>query len=247
MNYKDEWIKNTNRKIKKLNKFISKSKNLFCKCYRSLIKYYFILNNLYLLRNTIGLKSIVYQTLSEIVDIQREISNHKHSDKIQRRFSKKFRNINHKIKMGLKFNSNKYLIPNFKSSWENTLIKELTRLMTNLESIDLFRDKCLDKQAIKISYIFTYLKIRLPLILENSRFYVIIRTSYLKTPSLIRESEILPSKYRRKFKRTLKDYIEAINSWKKKRYLYIWLTKQIPVLFEHHQVLVEYLFPKNYL
>ena len=119
--------------------------------------------------------------------------------------------------------------------------------MNNLDNIDLTQDKCLQKQAIKINHIFIYLKNRLPLILENSRFYIIIRVSIQKTTSLVEQSKILSSKYKKRLKRTFKYYIQAINSWKKMRYHYIWFTKQMPILIEHQNLVVEYLFPKDYL
>ena len=74
-----------------------------------------------------------------------------------------------------------------------------------------------------------------------------IEDIFQKISSLSNQSQILSSKCRRKLKITFKDYLRTVTNWKKMRYHYIWLTKQIPVLFEHHQLLVEYLFPKNYL
>lgn len=247
MDYKSEWTKCTYRNINKLNIFISKSKNLFCKCCRSLIKYNLILNNLCLILNTVSLKNIVYQSLLEITTIQGQLSNSNLTNKTQKNFSSKFRDINDKIKTGLNFKPSRYSIPNFKLSWEKILIKELNRLMSNLDKIDLTQDKCLEKQAIKISHIFSYLKNRLPLILGNSRFYVIIRLSIEKITYLRAESQILPCKYRNKLKRTFRNYLQAIDNWKKMRYLHIWLTKQIPILIEHQRLIVEYLFPKVYL
>lgn len=247
MNYKDEWVKITNRKIKKLDIYILKSGNLFCKCSRSLIKYNLILRNLHLMLNSITLKNILYLSLSEIINIQKELSNCKLTKKTHKNFSRKFRNISNKINLELNLQPNKYLIPDFKFSWEHQLIQDLIKLLKSFESIDLFDDKLLNKQISKINLIFTYLKKRLPLILESSRFYFIIRVSIQKITFLRTELEFLSNKYKKKLKRTFKNYLQEIKRWKKMRYYYIWLTNQIPILIEHRQLLVEYLFPRNYL
>jgi len=187
------------------------------------------------------LKNIVYQTLSEIVNIQRKILIHKLVSKSLKKFYGKFTVINNKIKTDLTFYPNRYCIPDFKLYWEQLLIKDLTRYISEIEN------RYLDKQGIKIINIFIYLKNRLPLILESSRFYLIIRTSIQKISSLSNQSQILSSKCRRKLEVTFKDYLRTVSNWKKMRYHYIWLSKQLPLFFEHHQLLVEYLFPKNYL
>lgn len=250
MNYIDEWFYVTKSRLTKLDRYYALSLNLYDQFQRLLLKYHFIYSNIKLMLICDYFKQIIISMYSKIPDLKRNLFSSKLSNNIKKKLSEKLNKFSEKYVQIIKergnniTSNNSFKTINYQTAWESIFIQKMTKMFKMLYRLNPSNQRDMIKQCNQIIRIYLFLNKRLHLILNNPRFYQLIDVSIRRVELLREQSTLLPLKYRKKIKSALKRYLKSIQSWKLSLYQYIWFSKQIPILKEHQQIVVEFLFPK---
>ena len=241
MSYFDEWFYVTKSRLTKLDRYYAKSPNVYYQFQRLSLKYHFVSSNMRLMLSCFYFKELIENMFSQIPEIRKNLLSSNLSPKIRINFSK---NLNKFSTRYIQVTQNKICCVNYRIAWESIFIQKMSRMFKVLYNLSVTSQKDLIKQCNQIIHIYLYLNKRVYLILNNPKYYSLIDISVRRVDSLQEQSSILPSNYKKNMKSVLRRYIKSIQSWKWFRYQYIWFSKQIPILYEHQKIIIEFLFPK---
>lgn len=247
MTYFEIWFKFTQAKLNKLHRYYIRSPNIYCKYERLSYQYQFVYHNLELMLPIDSLRNIIINMIKSIPFYKKDL----HSSSLTYKVKKKFYNgLNRFLK---KYhchieNINRGIIKitslDYQKKFEFIFVNYLFKMFDKLNNLNSCIVKNFYKQGLFINSIYSYLGKFLKLILNNPKFYCLISISIQRANIIKEELQLLPLKIRKRLKKTLRRYLDKIQSWKWFRYQCLWFSKQVPILEDNRSLVADYLFPK---